>query len=268
MALPGLTGALVRRWYVTLGGLAMTVVLCLAAAASIPVTYRSESAVLLVPPPDKPGANPYLNLAALQGLTTALPQALADEGAQDLLTKAGITGTYSIKPDQTSNAPILLVTGTNSTPSGAQSTTKRVVAFIPKTLLRLQERIAVPQGSMVTSTVLSAASDPAAISRSQTRGIIGAGTLGALLTLLVVAGIEKLRRRPTGDKDTGTTHEPAASAYDVGPQAARKPQADRTVVAATTSGHSATNGNRSNADQPIRPAKPPRAKRSTAGSSR
>lgn len=195
-----LASALVRRWRLTLLGALITAGLVYGAHDAFPIQYEAKATILLVPPSNTVGSNPYLNLGALQGLNDVLGQALMTGTAYETLKAQGLQGKYTVTNDITSNAPIVVVTSIAVNPAIAIADTREVVALLPKTLLALQQDVGVPKNALVTSAVLSPPIKTSPVRKTQTRGMIAGGAIGVLGTIILVGlaenvGTRRRRRR-------------------------------------------------------------------------
>jgi hypothetical protein len=242
----GLPAALLRRWRLSVFGLLLTVALLGGAYVAVPPQYTAKAAVLLVPPSDSVGNNPYLNLGALGGLNNVLAQALTDSSTTDALSAKGLSTNYTITSDAASSGPIVIINGTAKTGAGALAVVNELVARLPTTLQKLQQSAGViSQKSYVTSTILSPPDAPVAVRKSQTRAVIAAGVAGLVLTFLLVAAAERIgiRRREKkanrAAKKAGTGSEPAVASPS-GLPAAPGPMTNGSI--STTSLRNGANG--------------------------
>lgn len=188
---------LLRRWYLTLTGIALTIGLCVVASAHFPPTYQAKGEVLLLPAAKSvgPGGNPYLELGGLEQATDVLARALMDTTTADALQRQGATGTYTAEQDPTTGSPMVLITAKDKTPSGALRMLNRVIAFTGPTMRKVQVAIAVPHEYLITTKVLTVDSKASPVRKSQIRGLVAAVAIGMLLTVLGVAGFNRLADR-------------------------------------------------------------------------
>lgn len=197
MNFSGLPRLLWRRWYVTLSGLALTIVLCALAGSAVPPKYQAQGNVLLLPAAKSVGVggNPYLALGGLTQASDVLAKALSDSTAADAVDRSGVGGKYTAITDPTSSAPMLLITATNTTPRGALDTLRELVALTAPTMQRIQSAIAVPADYQITTKVVSTDSKATVIHKNQIRAIVAAAAIGVLLTVLGVALATTLAER-------------------------------------------------------------------------
>jgi hypothetical protein len=220
MAPTGIAGLVLRRWYVAVVGVLATIILCGLAVTMVPPKYKAQAVVVLIPPAVSPassnasGPNPFLSIGTLVGLNDVLAQALTGGLAAQTLAKEGVTGTYNVTTNPLSNGPLLLISGEGMTPAAAKSIVQHVAALVPRTLTQLQTAAGVMSAQYyVTSSVINPPDRATKSRKSQIRAAIAGGAAGLVLTLLALAGTDKLldrrsrhdRRRhdqPADDADT------------------------------------------------------------------
>src|SRR5215470_17013903 len=110
MSLTGIGRTLIRRWYVTVLGLVLTIGLASVAASSSPPTYEARASVVLVPPKSNQLQNPFLGLGGLQEVSDVVSRAISDTATADAITAAGGSPKYSVGRDTSTSGPILLIT--------------------------------------------------------------------------------------------------------------------------------------------------------------
>ena len=203
----------------------------------VPPGYEDSTQVLFIGSPNQPGekvqSNPYLSLSStlvstadvirLTVTTAQTAQALADQGA---------TAFYDVSLDQSTPAPVLLVTTKASDPAIARRTGTAVVAEIARLLQDVQQQAGAPRSTWVATTVISQLPEPARKLNQSLRPAIGA-TVGVLaLTLFGLFLLEgrrrtgsASRRRPSEPGSAanlpGVQGHPAAQAYPAAPAYAR-----------------------------------------------
>ncbi len=206
MTVASVTRALMRRWYVTVFGLIITAVLCSFAMQKVPATYSASGDILLLPPEGPKGANPYLNLGGVAGVTDVVSRAMSDNRTTEGLNREGVTGTYTVQTDENMGGPAILVTGKGKTSEEALHTLRLVMARVPPTLQTLQEAppLNVPQVSLITATTLQTDVKPKVQSKNQTRALIGAAGVGLLLTVLLAVLTDVVLTRRSRPKTNET----------------------------------------------------------------
>jgi hypothetical protein len=181
MHLKDLGTTLARRWYLTLAGLLATAGLCIGTFTAVPPTYQTTADVVLLPPKTSvgTGGNPYLYLGGLQQAVDVLTRALTSDASRTELLGAVGAGEYDVVPDLSTSGPILIVTGTGTTSTIADSARNAVLDRVPTTLVRLQTSLSVAADSQITSMVLTADEKPKAILKTRLRAVAAAGSLGS-----------------------------------------------------------------------------------------
>ncbi len=82
---------LIRRWYLTVLGLAVTIGLVAAAAIAVPVSYTAKADVVLIPPANSTSNsdNPLLGLTGLTSAADVLARAMSDPSKVNQAQAAG-----------------------------------------------------------------------------------------------------------------------------------------------------------------------------------
>ncbi|MDQ2839109.1 MAG: hypothetical protein M3Y42_17855 [Actinomycetota bacterium] len=187
-----------QRWYFTIAGLLVTLVLCGLASTAVAVKYEAKAQILVLPPKTTVGngGNPYLALGGLQAAADVLARAMSDAQTYAKLRGEGITGTYTVARDLTTSGPVLLVAADNSTPALALATLRGILAQAAPRLTDLQDALTVPDSTRLTSNVFTQDNAAAAQRKSQIRAILVAFAAGIFATVLLVsAGDSMLTRR-------------------------------------------------------------------------
>lgn len=205
MDLKDLARSALRRWYVLLVCLLLTAAGALGIARSMPASYDVSSSILLLPPASSVGdeGNPYLYLSGLgQAVDVLVTRLTSDAVAQPVLERhPGVT--LTVERDVSTTGPIILVSASGPDAAEGESTVAEVVAALPGQLADLQSALDVPDGSVITSTVLTAPEDAAPNTKARTRAataVVGAGlVLSVLVTALADRVLLDRRRRRTGD---------------------------------------------------------------------
>lgn len=211
---------LLRRWYVALLGVVATAALVLAASTLIGPTYQITANVLLVPPPAKPGSNPYLELGGLEPVADVLARSLSDYPVSAKLKAAGLSGKFVVGRDQTVSGPVLLLTTEASTATEARNLMTALVGLVAPQLRDLQAHASVPVTAMLTTQLLYDAHDPKRVTKTQMRGEVAAGVVGLLMTLVVIIGLDRLLRGRTQRRTAAKNSGENAGRVAVGPPTA------------------------------------------------
>jgi hypothetical protein len=205
-----LPSALLRRWYVTLAGLACTGALIFAVLQLAPPTYQSESRILLVPPVVKAGENPYLSLSGLREVSEVLGVSMSDDATLQSLKDAGLDGKFTVARDVAAAGPIIVVTGEADSSEQSMRNRDLAAAVIPGRLAQLQDNENIPRASRITSQTISVDKEGEADLKSLIRLLVVAVGLGLALTVGAVAvaktepvveesGDDTMREKPGAD---------------------------------------------------------------------
>jgi hypothetical protein len=187
-----------RQWMFTAIGVVGSLALCGLAAKAVAVTYQAKAQVLLSPPPSNgslAGLNPYLTLAGYQPFADVVASALTDPATAQSLKHEGLTATYSVQRDQSSDAALLVITTTGKSARAALSGLNLVVAQAPATIRHLQTTVAVPRGAFVTSDVISRDFKARRSYKSSIRAMVVALGVGLFATAVIVSNLDERRTR-------------------------------------------------------------------------
>jgi hypothetical protein len=198
MATSGFWHSARRRWYVVLLGVLATTGLVLIAAQVVPTTFRAESNVLLLPPvpPNNPaGNNPYLGLAGYDAFADVVARAMTDTHAVQNLQADGVTDTFDVARDVTTNGPVIVVSVSGQDQRRVLSELGTVVGAIPTVLATLQNDASVPTRYQFTSEAITHPQKASAVHKTQLRAMLVAVVAGLFLTALSVVSSDRLLRR-------------------------------------------------------------------------
>lgn len=205
MVRAGLRRVLLRRWYFVLGGFGVTAVLCLGAMKAVPVTYEASADSLLVPAATSTvgGQNPYLAVGGLTAPADVLAKAMSDASVLVALRKAGVSGSYTVARDMSTNGPMVLVTAKDKTAGGVLATLKAVVARLAPTMQQLQDSLSppVPQRYRLAVQSVLVAKEASPIRKSQLRAMLVALAVGVVGTVFGVALLDGFLARRRGRRD-------------------------------------------------------------------
>lgn len=203
MSFASIGRALVRRWYVSVLGILITVGLLAGAVVEVPATYQARASVLLLPPKTKLEANPLLGLGGLQEVSDVLARAISDSETADQILAIGSGGKYSVGRDTSTSGPIILITAEASTSTAALAIKRALIDKLGPILTGLQVSQNVPTDSLITLVTLTDDKTVSTQRKSQLRALIAAAAVGILLTILLVALVENRstrRKRKLADR--------------------------------------------------------------------
>ena len=178
------------------------------------------------------GGNPYLVLGGMDGTVDVVAREMTGETLEQRVKAAG-AGQLTLERDTTTPAPILLVKVDAKTPEGAQAGLTLLTGEVPRSLVRLQDAVHVPQNALITSTVV-AASDQPTIVRSRSKLLMMAGAAGLILTLFLYVAVDNIARararRLSGAARTRRRLRPASGLPEARSAATTKPEARRSSL--------------------------------------
>jgi hypothetical protein len=191
---------LLRRWYIVVAGVLATGMLCVLAALLVPVTYKAEARIMLRPPNSSAGAfkNPYFVIAGLQPLADSVGEFMMSGETLEQLQHRGFTGSYTVVQDQTTAAPILIVTVNAATPHAALSGLTQVLSTAAPAVDTIQGS-SIPAPNLVGVRLLTPATKASRVFKSRLRALVVAAAAGLVGTALIASAADELllRRRRT-----------------------------------------------------------------------
>jgi hypothetical protein len=196
-AASGTVALLLRRWYLTLIGLVLTIAFGATAIILVAPTYQAKASLLLLPPRSPAtGSNPYLALGGLQGATDVLARAMSDSSTVNQLTQSGAIGTFEVLRDPNTSGPVLLVTAKAPDSASAVRDIDLFVHLVPSKLATLQESIGVPGSAALSSSMITQDRTGAINRKSQIRAALVAVAAGVMITVAGISLLENFLSRP------------------------------------------------------------------------
>ena len=205
-----ITVAALRRWYVLLPLLGLTVLLVLGVGRGVKEEFDVTGATMIVPGqtlaevPNPYGGPADANVAV--GIVVNSPE------ARRQISEQGLIPGYEVSPQSRSNIMNFQVRG--DTPQKAVETGIAVFRMAAVELRDRQTAAGIPLGAQYSIDVLQAPSVSAAVTDGKVRNMAVVGVLGAALSLLVavlfddiVGLVRRYRRRRqmgTDEPETGT----------------------------------------------------------------
>ncbi len=196
---------LVRRWKVTVPGVALTLLLVAGAFATVKPQYRAEGTLVLLGPKTQPNAeqpggpplarNPLLDLGGLSVVTEVMTQRMTDEAVVRRLVGEGASPEFEVQQNLETRSPLLVVIADAKTPAKAERTLDVVFQGIADELLEIQRQDgAVGADQLIRASTLRKDAQASARQGSRTRAVAAAMVIGVLLTLAAVFGLEGIAR--------------------------------------------------------------------------
>lgn len=231
-----------RRWYVLLPGLLLAAGLTVAVALFVPVTYQSQSTVVLLNSQKATVAydgNPFLSTqTSLTGMADSLARNLNSDGSLRELKSRGASGTFEAKLADNAQGPLMWLTVTGTDKAGVLASDRILTAYAKERLEQFQKQQAVDPKAMIRMTTIVPPQNPVAQTKTRLEYMVMAGGLGLVLTMVAVFFVEARRRPRAPQRD----EEPAA------PQAAPEAVTEQTMALRSQPSWSRSAGNRSAAE--------------------
>lgn len=215
MELNAFWAALLRRWYLTVAGVALAIAITALMVVRIGPTYKAEGALLLFPPTTtiKNGTtvetqgNPYLMLGGLSQARDIVIRSLDSRSAKKQFEEQEPLATYEVTPDFSTSGPIIVIDVSAPSQSAAVAGLKTVMSTVPGTLKALQSGLDLPQSAYITSRKLTADTIPEVVRSGQIRSGIVVGVVVMALTLFLLALLDGLlESRPSKGTRRGGRH--------------------------------------------------------------
>ncbi|NEA99250.1 chain length determinant protein [Streptomyces sp. SID13726] len=246
-----------RRWYVLLPGLLLAAGLTVGVALTVPVTYQSQSTVVLLNSQKATVAydgNPFLSTqTSLTGMADSLARNLNSDVSVRELKSRGATGTFEAKLADNAQGPLMWLTVTGTDKKAVLASDRILTSYAKERLEQFQKQQSVTTNAMIRMTTIVAPQNPAAQTKTRLEYMVMAGGLGLVLSLVATFYAEA-RRRPraaAAPEETGTVTaaEPVTVAEPEPGRTTEESVAEQTMALRTPPSWSRSAGKR-NADEP------------------
>ncbi|MFF0091993.1 Wzz/FepE/Etk N-terminal domain-containing protein [Streptomyces canus] len=188
-----------RRWYVLLPGLLLTIGLTVAVALTVPVTYQSQSTVVLLNSEKATKAydgNPFLSTqTSLTGMADSLARNLNSDVSLRELKSRGATGTFEAKLADNAQGPLMWLTVTGTGKKAVLKSDRLLTEYAKERLEQFQKQQSVTEDARIRMMTIVAPQIPAAQTKTRLEYMIMVGGLGLVLSLVAAFYVEA-RRRP------------------------------------------------------------------------
>lgn len=186
------------RWYVLLPGLLSTAGLMVAVSLLVPVTYQSQSTVMLLNSEKATVAydgNPFLSTqTSLTGMADGLARNLNSDSSVRELEDRGAVGVFEAKLADNAQGPMMWLTVTGTDEKAVPASVRTLTAYAEERLERFQEQQTVAPKAMIRMTTIVAPQDPVAQTKTRLEYLVMAGGLGLVLSLVAVFYAEARHR--------------------------------------------------------------------------
>lgn len=167
----------------------------------VPPSYQDSVQVLFLGSPNQPGekvlTNPFLDLSStLISTADVIRLRVSTPQIALSLADAGAGAEYEIALDQSTPAPVLIVTTEDADPTTARRTSLAVVARIQSVLESVQQQAGAPRSTWVASTVISSLPKPTRRLNQSLRPALAAGFGIFAVTTFALFLFEGRSRRP------------------------------------------------------------------------
>ncbi|MFD4871812.1 chain length determinant protein [Streptomyces sp. NPDC058420] len=237
-----------RRWYVLLPGLLLTVGLMVAVRLMVPVTYQSQSTVVLLNSQKATLAydgNPFLSTqTSLTGMADSLARNLNSDGSIRDLKSRGAKGTFEAKLADNAQGPLMWLTVTGTGKASVLSSDRILTAYAKERLEQFQKQQSVAPKAMIQMTTIVPPQNPVAQTKTRLEYLVMAGVAGLVLSLVATFYAEARRR----SRKPVRTEEPAGPVTTPEPTAAESP-VDQTIALRTPPTWSRNTEDKSAAEQ-------------------
>ncbi|MDX6354554.1 MAG: hypothetical protein QOF98_1457 [Streptomyces sp.] len=203
-----------RRWYVLLPGLLLTVALTVGAYVKVPVTYQSQSTVVLLNSQKATVAfdgNPYLSTQlSLNGMADSLARNLNSDAAITHLKSQGATSTTVAKLADNALGPLLWLTTTGTDKHAVLTDDKLLTTYAEERLNQFQTDQAVKPQAMIRMATIVPPQNPVAQTKTRYEYLIAAGLLGIVVSMVGTFYVEA-RSRTGAQSQPGTQSQSRAA---------------------------------------------------------
>lgn len=187
-----------RRWYVLLPGLLLTVGLTVAVAVVVPVTYQSQSTVVLLNSQKATVAydgNPFLSTqTSLTGMADSLARNLNSDVSVRELKSRGATGAFAAKLADNAQGPLMWLTVTGTDKAAVLASDRILTSYAKERLKQFQDQQSVAQKAMIRMTTIVAPQNPVAQTKTRLEYMVMAAGLGFVLTMAASFYVEARKR--------------------------------------------------------------------------
>ena len=205
-----------RRWYVLLPGLLLAAGLTVAVALVVPVTYQSQSTVVLLNSQKATRAydgNPFLSTqTSLTGMADSLARNLNSDASIRALKSRGATGTFEAKLADNAQGPLMWLTVTGTDESSVLASDRILTAYAKERLEAFQEQQSVDKNAMITMMTIVAPQNPVAQTKTRLEYMIMAGGAGFVLSMVATFYVEARKRSRVPEQEPEPDPEPEPEA--------------------------------------------------------
>lgn len=144
-----------RKWYVAVAGLILTAGLGVGVSQFVQPEYTARGLILLIPPVEETGANPFLSIGGLELPARVLVAAYSSNAMQERIADRAPDAEVKVTMEEATRGPVIAVDVVDTSAEGALETLDFVVETIPVTLDQLQDDVNAPSNARATSIQLT-----------------------------------------------------------------------------------------------------------------
>ncbi|WP_234443009.1 chain length determinant protein [Streptomyces cellulosae] len=191
-----------RRWYVLLPGLLLAAGLMVAVAVVVPITYQSQSTVVLLNSQKATVAydgNPFLSTqTSLTGMADSLARNLNSDGSVRELKSRGAKGTFEAKLADNAQGPLMWLTVTGTDKAAVLKSDRVLTEYAKERLDQFQKEQSVAPKAMIRMQTVVPPQNPVAQTKTRLEYMIMVGGLGLVLSMTTAfyAEARKRSRKP------------------------------------------------------------------------
>ncbi|TPV49818.1 hypothetical protein FJ661_14580 [Pseudarthrobacter phenanthrenivorans] len=181
-----------RLWYVVLAGFVATAYICYFLYQNVPASYTAQGSLVMMPPSSTvgPDGNPFLFLGGMsQALDILSAKVSSEEIAKPIVDPYPDTS-YVAEPDRSTSGSVLLISVTSGNQSDIMDVLNTSVAAVPIALKEMQDAQNIPEESRLGLMTLVVDKEPTEETKTRTASVLGAGGVGAALTVLLTGFID------------------------------------------------------------------------------
>jgi capsular polysaccharide biosynthesis protein len=166
----------VRRWFVVLPLVLISLAVAFRVSAAVEPTYTATGSTLFVSPAQG-GNNPFTNFNnAVNIMAKAIVEIAGGDEFQRSVREDGAQASYSV--DVGADAPLLRVTATSDEPEKVLETIALVLESVDNELAATQQETGAPPSTFITTTVLDQPLRARQESGDRTRAFVGVLAIG------------------------------------------------------------------------------------------
>lgn len=228
-----------RRAWVTALCLIATAAMAYYVQSTVPARYEVQASLVLIPPSlaEDPGSNPFLSIGGLNPAADVLVRALNYSSFRETVAPSDGTRTYDVARDTDASGPLLVVTASDVTATGANELLEQVVEQAPISMSQLQDEIGVTDVAMIEVLEIARESQPTIDTKSQQRALLMVVAAGLVATVLGVGLLDRwlMRRKASGPRPPSSSqggrreprpprdrHDPEPARRTLGPRPRRR----------------------------------------------